>query len=118
MHQRKILGNQAENLAASYLKQRGLTILSQNLKTKLGEIDILAQDGRTLVVVEVKAKSNFHYGPAVEMITGKKRRKLLLLAREIQVDYKRESVRIDVVTIDQFPDSPKIKHYKGAIDNG
>jgi len=68
-------------------------------------------------VVEVKAKSNRRFGPAVEMITSKKVAKLLLLAQEIQVKYKRESVRIDVVAIDDAQENPQISYYKGVIEN-
>lgn len=94
-----------------------MKILAQNLKTKIGEIDILAQDQGTLVVVEVKAKSNASYGSAIEMITRAKQRKLLLLARELQMKYQRDSVRVDVVAIDQFLETPTIQYYKGALEN-
>jgi len=69
------------------------------------------------VVVEVKAKTNHSYGAAVEMITHKKRKKLLLLAREMQVKYKRELVRIDVVSVDHAQDVPEISYYKGVIED-
>lgn len=113
----KNLGKRAESLATTYLKKKGLKILKRNLRTKLGEIDILAEDDQVIVVVEVKAKSNSRYGGAIEMITRKKQEKLLLLAREMQVRYRRESVRIDIVAIDNFLDKPKIKYYKGVIES-
>lgn len=113
--QRKTVGSQAETLAAQYLQKLGLKILQRNLKTKIGEIDILAADRDTLVVVEVKAKTNASYGGAVEMITAAKRRKLLLLARELQMKTNTESVRVDVVAIDEFLEIPAIEYYKGAL---
>jgi len=69
------------------------------------------------VIVEVKAKTNNRFGGAIEMITRKKQEKLILLTREMQLKYQRQSVRIDVVAIDNFQDSPKIKYYKGIIEN-
>lgn len=101
-------------MAAKYLQTLGLKILATNLKTKIGEIDILAEDHGTLVV-EVKAKSNTSYSDAVEMITRAKQHKLLLLARELQMKLQHDSVRVDVVAIDEFLEIPQIQYYKGAL---
>ena len=50
------LGRAGETAAARYLERRGLVILERNLRSRLGEIDLLARDGQTLVFVEVKAR--------------------------------------------------------------
>jgi len=77
----------------------------------------LARDGQQLVVVEVKAKTSQIYGFAAEMITNRKKEKLILLAHELQSEYQIDSVRVDVVAIDNASsDQPIIKHYKGVVE--
>jgi Holliday junction resolvase-like predicted endonuclease len=51
------LGDRGENHAARYLRERGYKILLRNFRCPLGEIDIVARDGRTLVFVEVKTRT-------------------------------------------------------------
>lgn len=51
------LGDRGENRAARYLRERGYKILLRNFRCPLGEIDIVARDGRTLVFVEVKTRT-------------------------------------------------------------
>ncbi len=50
------LGERGENLAAKYLRNQGYKILERNFRTPIGEIDIIARDGKTLVFVEVKSR--------------------------------------------------------------
>ncbi|MEK9167593.1 MAG: YraN family protein, partial [Patescibacteria group bacterium] len=99
-YQGKALGAKAESWATEYLEQKKFRILKRNFRTKFGEIDILARDGQTLVIVEVKAKTSDSQGSAIEMITSRKREKLILLSHELMMKYKSENIRIDVVTID------------------
>lgn len=105
-----------ETLASQFLTQKGLKILGRNLRTRLGEIDILAADGQTLVIVEVKTKRHARQGTAIEMITPTKQRKLVLLTQEIQQKYQSDNVRVDAVAIDGSVDNLQIKHYKGIIE--
>ena len=76
----------------------------------------MARDGKALVIVEVKAKTSDSQGAAIEMITPRKREKLILLAHELMMKYKRDNIRIDVVTVDDAENEPKIKHHKGIIE--
>lgn len=110
------MGRLTESWAATLLEQKKLQVLRTNFRTKYGEIDILARDGKTLVVAEVKAKTSDIQGAAIEMITPRKREKLILLAHELMMKYNSDNVRIDVVTIDSAKDEPKIKHHKGVIE--
>lgn len=112
----KKLGVTGEDLAAELIQQKKYKILRRNLRTKFGEVDILAADGKQIVIVEVKAKTSDRLGAAIEMITPTKQRKLILLAHELQMKYQTESVRIDIVTVDQAQDEPILKHYKGIVE--
>jgi putative endonuclease len=73
-------GARAETLAADYLTRRGLTIVGRNFRTRFGEIDLIARDGRTLVFVEVRMRTSPRFGGAVESITAAKRARLIATA--------------------------------------
>ena len=51
---RRLLGREGERLAAEYLRERSWTILARNVRTRDGEIDLIAADRDALVFVEVK----------------------------------------------------------------
>lgn len=73
-------GARAERLAADYLMRQGLTIVGRNFRTRFGEIDLIARDGRTLVFVEVRMRTSQRYGGALESITARKRARLIAAA--------------------------------------
>lgn len=74
-------GQHAENLAALFLQQQGLKLVSRNYRCRFGEIDLIARDGKTLVFVEVRMRASDRFGGAAASITAGKRRKLLRTAR-------------------------------------
>jgi putative endonuclease len=75
-----LLGQQGEQLAASFLAEAGLTLVERNWRCKEGEIDIVAIDGRTLVICEVKTRSGLRFGTPIEAITRQKAWRLRKLA--------------------------------------
>ncbi|WP_440889759.1 YraN family protein [Vibrio sp. WZ-1] len=97
------IGNQYETLAKQYLQSQGLRFIDQNFLTKVGEIDLIFQQGETIVFVEVKYRKNDSFGSAAEMVTSAKMRRLVktanlwLLKRHLSAhttDY-----RFDVIAI-------------------
>ncbi len=109
-------GNEAERLAADFLSQKGWTIHGHNLHFHFGEVDILAEESDYLVVVEVKAKKSASFGYAVEMLTPAKKSVLRRLAKWVGSRYNKP-VRVDVVTVDNFPSAhPIITHYPFAVE--
>jgi putative endonuclease len=73
--QRQRIGRAAEDLIAARLATAGWEILERNARTRFGELDIVALDGRTLVFVEVKAgRENSAFGPE-RPVLGVDRRK-------------------------------------------
>ena len=62
-------GSAAEDLAVRYLTDRGLSIVGRNYRCRLGEIDVIARDGDTLVFVEVRLRKNRRFGGASASIT-------------------------------------------------
>ena len=113
---KRAFGSEAETVAASYLETKNLMIVGRNMQFWCGEIDILALDFHTFVVVEVKAKTTKVYGSAAEMITKRKQKTLLQLAKLIESKYNKP-VRVDVVAIDGFATPHQVlTHYPGAIE--
>jgi len=75
-------GAEAEALAAAFLERKGLKILARNYRCRMGEIDLVAQDGATTVFVEVRSRaSSAAFGGAAGSITAAKRKRLLNAAR-------------------------------------
>ena len=74
-------GLAAEAAAASYLQRQGLTLLAQNYSCRFGEIDLIMRDGRTLVFVEVRLRSNSGFTSAADSIHAHKQQKLIRTAQ-------------------------------------
>jgi putative endonuclease len=73
-------GARAEALAAEFLTRHGLAIIARNFRTRFGEIDLIARDGRMLVFVEVRMRRSGAFGGAIESITARKRARLVAAA--------------------------------------
>ena len=94
-------GSAAEEAAARFLARQGLEIVARNFRTRLGEIDLVARDGATLVFVEVRMRSSDRFGGGAESITPRKRARLVAAARQYLARLRREPpCRFDVVTLD------------------
>lgn len=70
------IGNRYEQQAAEYLEEQGYRVLEHNYRCKLGEIDLVAQDGTYLVFVEVKYRTDEHAGYGFESVDAKKQRRI------------------------------------------
>ena len=97
----KALGDFGEGVAAAHLQSIGMVVLARNWSCRFGEIDIVARDGSTLVICEVKTRSSTTYGGPFEAITGHKAARLRRLAMHwLEVhDVDPPSLRIDVVSV-------------------
>lgn len=65
-------GSAAEQQAVEYLLEQGLTLRCRNYRAKMGELDIVMQDGNTLVCIEVKYRKRNQFGHAAEFVTARK----------------------------------------------
>jgi putative endonuclease len=117
--QRQQLGIIGEELAVAALAARGYAILERRYTTERGEIDIIAEDGETLVFVEVRARATGECGSAAESVTRAKQ----LQVTRVAVDYlARHAIsdrpcRFDVVAVDRaLEETPEITVYRGAFD--
>jgi putative endonuclease len=93
-------GKFGEEQALAFLRKLGYVILESNWQYKKFEIDILAKDGNTLVVVEVKTRKNDEYGAPETFVTKAKQRQLIKAINEyvIQKDLDNE-IRFDIVAV-------------------
>jgi putative endonuclease len=93
--------NAAEEAAANFLARQGLEIVARNYRTRMGEIDLVARDGTTLVFVEVRMRSSDRCGGGAESIGPGKQRRIVAAARQYLSRLRREPpCRFDVVTLD------------------
>lgn len=99
------LGRAGEQLAVDHLTALGWRILARNWRCSIGEIDIVALDGTTTVVVEVKTRSGVRFGHPLEAVTPIKLARLRRLAgawcaeRESACAARAKGVRIDVLGV-------------------
>ncbi|QKJ65618.1 YraN family protein [Deefgea piscis] len=95
------LGQAAEQTALEYLQQQGLRLIARNWSCKLGEIDLIMQDGRTLVFIEVRSRRNSRFGGAAGSINSAKQGKLLRAAQcYLQSMASLPICRFDAICID------------------
>ena len=100
---RKEFGASAERVAALFLEQRGYQILARNVRTRHGEIDLIAQQGAELVFVEVKARRGSAHGTPEEAVTPRKQLQLVKLAEAFLAEqdaFAGREWRIDVVAVE------------------
>ena len=108
------LGKWGEDLAASYLEEQGYEILERDWKSGHHDLDIVARDENTLVIVEVKTRRNRLFGDPEEAIDYKKRLSLQSAANHYVKSHRTKApVRIDVITIvGTIGNTPEIDHIK------
>lgn len=117
--ERQRLGLVGEQIAAAALAARGYAILERRYRTDRGEIDIVAEDGGTLVFVEVRARATFEFGRAAESVTDAKKRQVTKMAVEYLARHAitDRPCRFDVVAVDRaLSEAPEVMVYPGAFD--
>jgi len=117
--ERKRLGERGEDAAAAYLERAGMTVVERNWRIPAGEIDIIALDGETLVLCEVKTRKTVAKGSPEESVTPAKQRRYRTLASAYvqQAGLESADVRFDVVSLLVVaPDRALLRHHRGAFD--
>lgn len=112
------LGRRGEELAARHLAEKGYQVVGRNLVNAIGELDLVALDGSTVVVVEVKTRGRFGRAPA-EAVNYRKRLKLTQAAALFLQSQKwqNRAARFDVVEVVCPPGgSPVIRHITNAFE--
>lgn len=118
MSRKDAIGRYGERVAERHLQQQGMLVLDRNWRCEIGEIDLVARDGETIVVCEVKARTGLGFGSGLEAVSWDKGRRLWRLAQR----WVRENaeptvgVRIDVVAVHRaFRGAARVEHVRGAL---
>ena len=110
-------GRAGEAVAASFLEEKGMKILERNFRFRRGEVDIIAQDGETIIFAEVKTWATYGIDALEQALDNKKQRKIIETSKyflSLNRKYKYMTVRFDVIFI-----SPGgITHLASAFTEG
>jgi putative endonuclease len=109
-----------ESRAADYLEAQGLRLLARGFRCRVGELDLVCQDGRHLVIVEVRARRGGALTSAIESIGPSKRRRIVQATRYLMLRHREwhaAPIRFDVVAFDGIDGAtPEIRWIKNAFD--
>ncbi|MBO5426746.1 MAG: YraN family protein [Lachnospiraceae bacterium] len=112
----RVTGQDKENIAVNYLKNKGYFIIQTNFRVRQGEIDIVARDGSTIVFVEVKYRSTSRSGNPLEAVNKTKQRKIskaaLFYLNKNKISPDNTPIRFDVIGIL----GEQITHIENAFD--
>ncbi|NOZ25547.1 MAG: YraN family protein [Nitrospirae bacterium] len=114
---KKQTGKEGESLALGYLKKKGYRIIATNYRTPMGEIDIVAKDGDTIVFVEVKTRRSLSHGHPLEAVTMRKQQRLRRLALYYLKANRMSDVhgRFDVIGVYMRDGACRIQHVVDAF---
>lgn len=118
---RKRLGERGEDAATAYLMRAGMSIVERNWRCDVGEIDIIALDGDTLVFCEVKTRRTQSKGTPSDAVSGAKQRRYARLAAAYlqSAGLSDLPVRFDVVAILVISeDRALLRHHRAAFTVG
>ena len=118
---RRVIGMRAEEIAAQFLTERGLSIVLRNYRVKMGELDIVARESSdVLVVAEVRTRSSDEYGGAAASVDGWKRRCIVRTAERLLQERKDLAacrVRFDVIVVSGVDsERPQVEWIKHAFE--
>ena len=112
-------GQASEMQAERFLLAKGYRILDRNVRTPLGELDLVAEDQGVVVFVEVKGRATEAFGGALLAVDQRKRVKLMKLAAQYLArrHWSDKTCRFDVVLVQGRPsDQGRIEHLQNAFD--
>ena len=114
---RQSLGKKGEELARLHLQKQGYKIVTANYRTKNGEIDLIARDGKTLVFVEVKTRSGAKFGSPFDAVNEKKCRQISKVALEYLTRHggPDQPARFDVVAV-RVGERAEVELLRNAFD--
>ena len=109
------IGKIGEDIACRYLEKNNYKIICKNYRTKIGEIDIIAQDiTKEIVFIEVKTRQNLNYGYPIEAIN---KQKLMHIYRTATLyillnNLEKNNIRFDAVEVYIANKKAKVRHVK------
>ena len=99
------IGALAEQQACDYLISQGLRLVMSNYSSRMGEIDLIMQDGECLVFVEVRSRASAEFGGALASVTYSKQQKLMKTAQLYLMTHRQshQPIRFDVLGMEGVP---------------
>ena len=112
----QIIGEQGENIAIEHLKKHEYKVLEHNWRHKHLEIDIIAQKGKELIIVEVKTRSG-NYLQEPYLSVNKQKQRLLIEGANRYIEQKKldTEVRFDIISVILTPKGPRVEHIENAF---
>jgi putative endonuclease len=107
-------GKEGEEQAVAAIKTAGMEIIARNIRSKYGEVDIVALEGETIVFIEVKSWNSYNFEDLQYSIDIKKQRKIIKTAKYFLSEnrkYNKMTVRFDVI----FVKNNSITHLASAF---
>lgn len=114
-----LAGENAEQAACDFLLEKQLKLIERNVRYPFGEIDLLMQDRKELVFVEVRFRRNQKFGGAIESVTLSKQKKMANAAQAWLSSHKQwanAACRFDVVAMDWHQEAFRIDWIKAAFN--
>ena len=93
-------GIEAEKIAATFLVNQGLILIVENYHCRFGEIDLIMQEAKTLVFLEVRLRTNNRFGGPADSITKQKQQKLIATAQHFLQNQPSCACRFDAILMD------------------
>lgn len=116
-------GKLIEQLSLEFLRSKGLTLITQNYRCRLGEIDLIMLDlsaiqGNILVMVEVRYRHSTQFGGSAASVNKTKQQRIIGAAKHFskcQPRYQHLPARFDVVAVSGHTQSADFRWIKSAF---
>lgn len=115
---RKDAGIAGESAALTYLRDRGLKLVAQNYRCKVGEIDLAMLDGATLALIEVRYRADASFGGAAASVIWCKQRRIIRAAHHLlqtHAELRSYPARFDVVAVSPSSNGLQVEWIKAAF---
>ncbi len=116
---RRARGREAEDLAATFLRERGFEVLARNHAIRQGEVDLVCREGEVLCFVEVRSRTSEAQGGPEETVGRRKARRVVAAATHWALEHGglERDIRFDVVAVTLLDGAPpRLEHFRAAFD--
>ncbi len=115
MSRNQSIGRWGEQAAAEYLREHGYEIVSQNVRTPYGEIDLIARKEDLTFFIEVKTRTSRSFGPPEIAVGPRKQAHLVACAEHYSQQNAIDHWQIDVIAVEKRANGMQITHFANAL---
>lgn len=115
---RRDRGRDGEEAAWEHLRRAGYALLERNLRSRLGEIDLVVERDETIVFVEVRSRRGARFGTPFESVDARKQRRIATVAAQYLARRKLDGrrARFDVIAVEWQDRGPRVDHLENAFE--